>query len=330
MMHEQGRAIQTANLARGAAILVICVLCLLLSTSGPAQTPGAENTSSAERTGHGPAMDDRIAAILAPRHEAVLSAEVSGRVIAVNRELGEPFDIGDVLVQLDNAPYQVNERIAEATLESAKGNLARVQKLADDRTRQRHAEAVLAAAEANLTATQRLYDDDQASQVDLENAKRDVIVAKTNRELVDSTSTEELIGAERELVVAIGKLDIAREQLEACTMAGPWAGRVKRVLVNEHELVERGTPVIEVIDDRVLLAKLLLPSSVFRTVRLGQQLNLTINEISATVAMKVSHIAAALDPASVTFEVHAEVDNAEGNLRAGMNGSLSLSEIRGR
>ena len=330
MGHNRAKAIRKANLTRGAVIPLVCLSVLLWSTSGPGQSGDAGPTSSAERTGPALRADDRITAILAPRYQAVLSAEVSGRVTAINKELGEPFGIGDVLVRLDDSPYQVTKRIAEATLESASSNLARVRKLADDKTRQRHAEAVRAAAKANLVATQRLYDNDHASQVDLENAKRDVTVAQTNCELVESTSREELIGAKRELVVATGKLDIAREQLEACTMAGPWAGRVKRVLVNEHELVQRGTPVIEVIDDRILLAKFLLPSSVFRSVCVGQELRLTVNEVSATVAMKVSHIAAALDPASVTFEVHAEVDNADGRLRAGMNGTVHLPGIRER
>jgi multidrug efflux pump subunit AcrA (membrane-fusion protein) len=65
-------------------------------------------------------------------------------------------------------------------------------------------------------------------------------------------------------------------------------------------------------------------------VQLGQELELAVSETGETVAMKVSHIAAVLDPASVTFEVCAEVDNRDGDLRAGMNGSLSLSSVGAR
>ena len=42
----------------------------------------------------------------------------------------------------------------------------------------------------------------------------------------------------------------------------------------------------------------------------------------------MSHVAAVLDAASATVEVHAEVDNSGGELRAGMNAVLQLSGIR--
>ncbi len=275
-------------------------------------------------------VGDRVAAILAPRQKAVLSAEVSRRVIAINKELGERFDEGEVLIQLEDSIYQVNVRTSEAALESAKSELANIQRLMDQKTRLRHADAILAAAEANLTATQRLHSDNHASNIDLENAKRDMTVARTNRELVTSTSTKELTDAKYELTVASGKLNIATERLRACTIVGPWNGRVTRAFVSEHELVDRGAPVIEVIDDRILLAKFLLPSSVFGLLHVGQELHLVVVETSQTVVVNVSHIAAALDPASVTFEVHAEVNNTDGAMRAGMNGWLSLAEIKGR
>ena len=132
------------------------------------------------------------------------------------------------------------------------------------------------------------------------------------------------------MVITRGQWNIAIHEHDACTIRAPYAGHIARVLVKEHEFVERGTPLVEVVDDSVLLAKFLLPSALFQSVRKGLELNLAITETSDNVVVKVSHIAAAFDAASVTFEVYAEVDNADGNLWAGMNGSLSLAEIRGR
>ncbi|UCE59906.1 MAG: HlyD family efflux transporter periplasmic adaptor subunit [Phycisphaerales bacterium] len=304
--------------------LLLTATAVGVPSADPPDRVGQASASTSTRPG-----EDRIAAILTPHRQATLSAEISGRVTAINKELGERFNASEVLLELDDATFRANRRIAEAMLTSAKVNLTRVNELAKSRTRQRHSEAVLAAANANLTATQRLYADSNASLVDLENAKRDAVIAQTNCELVGSTASKELADAQREMEIAAGKLEIAARQLEACSIIVPWAGRVARVLVNEHELVQHGTPVIEVIDDRVLLAKFLLPSSAFKAVRLGQELDLHVTETSDIVQVKISHVAAALDPASVTFEVHAEVDNADGKLRAGMNGTLSLTQVRG-
>ncbi|HNQ24398.1 MAG TPA: HlyD family efflux transporter periplasmic adaptor subunit [Phycisphaerae bacterium] len=273
---------------------------------------------------------NRVPVILAPRRQAVLSAAVTGRVAVIHKEFGEPFDSGQPLLQLDDSTYRVNRQTAEAVLEACRNEVARVQKLTDDKTRQRHADAVLAAAHANLLATQHLYDGNHAAQIDLENARRDVAVAQANRELVDSTVAEEVTRARRELAVAQGKGDLATEQLQDCTLTAPWDGRVKRVLINAREFVQPGTSLMEVIDDRVLLAKFLLPSSAFGSLHVGQELDLAVTETGTNVRLRVSHLAAVLDPVSTTFEVHAEVDNAAGQLRAGMNGLLDLTQLRGR
>ena len=170
-------------------------LCVLLGLGGAIQSSRAEDSVSTSGAGRGLATDDHITAILTPRRQAVLSAEVSGQIVAINKELGERVEPGDVLVSLDNLTYRVNKKTAEAKAQAAESDLAQVQKLAADQTRQRHTRAVLEAAEANLLATQNLYNDGHASQVDLENAKRDATIAKTECELADSVSAKELIKA---------------------------------------------------------------------------------------------------------------------------------------
>ena len=306
------------------------LLCVLLGLCGTIQSLRAEAPISTSGAPRGLATDDHVAAILTPRWQAVLSAEVSGQIVAINKELGERFERGDVLVKLDDLTYRVNKETAQAKVQAAESDLAQVQKLAADRTRQRHTKAVLEAAAANFVAVQNLYNDGHASQVDLENAKRDATIAKTECELADSVSAKELIKAKRELVIARGQRDIADDGLDACAIRAPFGGRVARLFVHEHEFVERGTPLMETVDDHVLLTKFLLPSALFRSVHKGQELKLFVVEASETVVATVSHISAVLDPASVTFEVYAEVDNTERNLWAGMNGSLSLSEIKGQ
>jgi len=272
---------------------------------------------------------DRVAAVLAPRRQAVLAAEVSGRVKAVERELGEAFEAGQVLVRIDERTYQVNLRMAEAEHAAAQRERQELARLAEARTRERQAAAVLAAARANLAATQRLFESGQTSQVELENARRDLATAEADCELVAATVARESNKAEREVELTAGRLELARAELAACTVRAPYAGRVAHVLVNAHERVERGTPLLEIVDDRVLLAKFLLPSALFSSVTLGQELELTVTETGAVVPIRVSHISAVLDAASGTFEVHGEADNASGLLRAGMNGHVSLAGLRG-
>lgn len=314
--------------ARWSAIAAaLCLLSIPTGGSTPEQDAGTPAVAGVPRATTG--ARPRVTAILAPRRQAVLSAEVPGQVTIISKELGERFDSGDVLVQFDDLTYRVNKSMADARVLAAEADLEQVEKLTANQTRLRHAQAVLEAARANLVATERLHDNGHASQVNLANARRDAITAETDCELVATVSAQEQIKARRELALAQGHRDLAGDELDACTIRAPYAGRMARVLVNEHEYVQRGTPLVEVVDDTVLRAKFLLPSELFQSVRMGQELRLTVTETPQTVVVKVTHIAAVLDPASVTFEVYAEVDNADGSLRAGMNGMVNLSEMRG-
>lgn len=266
-----------------------------------------------------------ISLILAPRHEAVLSSEVTARVTSLARELGQSFDNGQLLIQLDDTIYRAGLSAARADLHAATTNLETLQKQQRDKTRQRQADAILAAAAAGAQTAEKLFADGHTSQLDLENARRDLIMAQTGRELVDAKLAEEMTLAQRELISTQTRLTLAEQQLKACRIIGPYAGRVARLFINAHELAKPGTPLVRIIDDRVLLAKMLLPSRLFRTLALGRVIQIHVTEADILVHAKISHIAAELDPASTTFEVHAEIDNASAQLRAGMNATLDLA-----
>ncbi len=273
---------------------------------------------------------DVVSVVFAPRHEAVLSAEVAGRVLDVPRELGQAFAAGDVLLRIDDTRYAAQVTTAQARLAAAQRELARVQRLADEKTRERHADAVAEAAEKVLEVTRKLYEEGHASNIELIQAQRDVATARIDRELVASKTVKELTAAQRDRAVAADELAVAQHDLAACTLEAPYAGRVARVLIHGHERAEPGMPVLEIVDDRVLLAKFLVPSRLFDKVRIGQPVTIAARESQQTVTGRVSHVAAVLDAASTTFEVYAEVDNADGKLRAGMNGLLRLSGLEAR
>lgn len=266
----------------------------------------------------------RIAVVFAPHREAVLSAEVSARVQSIKLELGEAFNADDLLVALDDTVYRANLTIAEARRDAARDQQAAVGALTEARTRERHARAMREAARKKLDVTQKLFDDGHASQIELVDAQRELAAAEADCEVVRATVIQEQSDATRNLATATARHDLAVRELDACHLTAPYAGRVARILVHEHELVDRGTPLIEIVDDRTLRARFLVPSRWFGEVRLGQDVAIRVTETDDRVTGHVSHIAATLDPASATFEVYAEVDNADARLRAGMNGWLML------
>lgn len=159
------------------------------------------------------------------------------------------------------------------------------------------ARATLAASAAHMKTTARLHQDKAASETDLRYAERDLATAQANEVL-------------------------AARDLAACTIEAPFAGRVRRTLVKEHEWVDRGKPVVEILDDSVLLAKILLPSWSIGRVPVGMVMQIAVNETGETVAGKVARVGEVIDAASSTYEIQVEVDNSVRSLRAGMTGAL--------
>lgn len=154
-------------------------------------------------------------------------------------------------------------------------------------------------------------------------------VAVTNKmRAYQSASSLDEVNAKKEADAATANLEIARKELALTRITAPYPGIVKKVLVREYEWVDKGKPVIEVVNDKVLQANVLMPSTLFGKVKLGQDVSISVVETGTTVSGKVTHVSKVLDPASGTFEVYCEVQNANGAVRSGMTGSLNLGDAR--
>jgi len=162
-------------------------------------------------------------------------------------------------------------------------------------------QAAASAASKNLDVTQKLFEGKSASPLDLENARKEVGMAAAN-------------------------VALSQKELAGCKIAAPFAGRVKKVYVREHEWVDKGKPLIEVVDDHLLQARILLPSSLFGKVRVGAEVAIEVIEAGKTVSGQITNVGEVLDPASATFEIYADVPNSADELRSGMTGRLAPPE----
>ncbi len=270
---------------------------------------------------------EQLRVVLTPRRQAVLAAQVAAQVTTTPLDMGDAFAPGDALITLDTRRFAANQRIARANHEHARAELQRLEKLDMQQTVRRQAEAALNAAEANLTATQRLFKNRHASAIDLAAAQRDVTIARTRMEAALSQAAADLAAARRQLAVAEAQLDLVQYELSSCRVEAPYAGRVARLLVQEHEWVERGRPLMEIVDDTVLRARFLIPADAIAHAAKGKRIAIRIEETGQRVEATISHISPTIDAASRTIELFAEIDNAARTLRPGMNGMIQWDEL---
>ena len=110
--------------------------------------------------------------------------------------------------------------------------------------------------------------------------------------------------------------------LKATKIVAPFTGFVQRVVAREHQFVDKGEPVIELVDDTVIRVRILMPANAYKSMQIGQEFTVAVTETGDTVTGRITNISHVLDPGSSTFDVYGEVDNAGGAVRSGMTGTL--------
>lgn len=160
---------------------------------------------------------DRTIAIvgtLFPKDKATLGAEVEGVIEKTMVEFGDRVIAGQDLATIDRASY-------EAQLQQAEGNLARAQ-------------ADLANARQNFERTKSAEKSGGISQRDLESA------------------AAQLAAAEAGVKAAVGAEGVAKLRLERSAVKMPFDGGVANRIVGRGDFVKIGSPLFEVVNDKVL------------------------------------------------------------------------------
>lgn len=134
-------------------------------------------------------------------------------------------------------------------------------------------------------------------------------------------------GSALEISLAQANLDRARaEEAEMaaivgmCAIQAPYDGRVVARRANAFQSVTQGQPLLEILDDRALEARLIIPSRWLGWLRPGHPFTITLDETGKSYPARVHVIGARIDPASQSLTLIGRLDAAHPELIAGMSG----------
>lgn len=213
-------------------------------------------------------LSDNFQVIIDPLNKAILSAQLSVPVKKIHKKMGDSFNKGDVLLELDNSIYIAQLKKARAILEKAQNTYQAKEELFDARI----------------------------------------------------ASLSELKEAYAEWASAQAEFEVSKKQLEACKIVAPYRGKVASVLLFEHELPQVGQPLVEVVGDEVLLAKMLVDAKYLPLLSVDKPIEIYVNELKQNLTARIKRIGSVIDPASSTIAVEAEIINNDSALIAGMTG----------
>jgi HlyD family secretion protein len=198
----------------GVAVAILAVAGVAVASGGERAT--TVRTEVVERR-------DLVATVTAngqiqPKRKVDISADVSGRVVALAVEEGQMVERGDLLLRIDPTTFQAAVRRQQAAVSQARAQASQ-------------SEASLLQARQALARSERLAQSEELiSAADLEDARTRVSVAEAQYQ-----------AARYAIESAEAALSEARDQLRKTTIVAPMSGRVTRLNIEEGETAIVGT-----------------------------------------------------------------------------------------
>lgn len=150
---------------------------------------------------------------------------------------------------------------------------------------------------------------------------------KVNRRLADlnSISTLEVDQSDAKFKEAESEIHALRAMLAKCSIAAPFAGRVAKLHVDNHQFVAQGKPLVEIVGVDQMELKLIVPSRWLAWLKKGTKFTVHVEELDRDVAAVVTRIGARIDPINQTVSLIAEASDKPDSLLPGMSGWASFS-----
>jgi multidrug efflux system membrane fusion protein len=222
------------------------------------------------------------------------SAEEIMRTIVVNGKTA-PARVVDLAVETDGRVEFVGVRRG-ASVRSGEV-IVRLDER-DRRARLAQAEATVKQRQVEYEGREQLKSESYVSEAQLQEAIAQLEAAKT-------------------------ELTRARLDLEYMNIRAPFDGALQARHVEVGDFISRGDPIARFVDNRTIIVSANVSEFDAGYVKIGQaaQARLATGE---TVHGKIRYIAPVADEATRTFEVELEVDNSDGQLRAGGTAELRI------
>lgn len=257
--------------------------------------------------------------------EVVLAAEVEGKVVKIEADLGDLVKAGAPIVRLADEELRLRVELAEAEYLTALARLganadALDQFQPDLYANVKKAGADLEDATRTLDRVRQLREKDLASEGELDAARTRVTMLAAALE----GAREEAKGAYAAAKAKRASLGLAKKELRDATIVSPVTGVVAKRMVALGDLVKQGQQVAQIVVQDPLKLRGEVPERYSGLVVAGMPVSLKIEATGASAEGKISRVGPVVAAASRTFPVEAQIDNANGALRAGVFAEASV------
>jgi HlyD family secretion protein len=277
-------------------------------------------------------------AVLYPRDQANIMPKISAPVrrFLVNR--GDHVKRGQLLAELENLDLVAAAQESKGQYGQAESNyrstiaLSVPEQVLKAQTDLNAAHDSLDAAKNLLDSRQQLFKDgalarkavDEA-QVAYTLARGQFDTAQQHLQAMQSVGKDEQIkSAAAQVDAAKGHYESAQAQVAYSEIHSPIDGVITDRPVYPGEMASTGSPLLTVMDMSAVVARINMPQSQAKDVKVGDEATLTPTDGGEAVPGRVKIVSPAADPNSTTLQVWVETDNAGERLRAGQSVHVAI------
>ncbi len=152
-------------------------------------------------------------------------------------------------------------------------------------------------------------------------------VASVNAKLAEMQSMGglEVVTSAAEATKARAEVVLMEVTVSKCTLLAPFAGRVAEQKVREHQYLQPGQPMLDILDDSHLEIELIAPSRWLAWLKPKMPFTLHVDETGQSYPAQVIRIGARVDAVSQSIKVTGQLAKTFPELLAGMSGHVEFA-----
>ncbi|MPY89901.1 MAG: efflux RND transporter periplasmic adaptor subunit [Luteitalea sp.] len=260
-----------------------------------------------------------VTGTLAAEEQVTLSLKVTGRLDQLLVDLGSPVRQGHVIARLAPTDFTLRVGQADAALRQARARLGLPPEGEEDGVDPeqtsivREARAVLDEAKLTNDRAQTFVESGIGSRADLDRAVAAFRVAESRYQ----DALEEIRNRQALLLQRRSELELARQAVTDASLTAPFDGMVRERHATVGQYLAAGAPVATIVRMHPLRLRLAVPERVARGIRVTQEVRVTVTGDETVHGGRIARVSPAIDEASRTLMVEAEVPNPRGQLRPG-------------
>jgi RND family efflux transporter MFP subunit len=335
------RPVQHLGRALVLSSAVLVIGCKKQTTTAP-PAPSAVNVSVVPATVQPVQRTVDVVGTLYGTEDATISTKVAGRIVAINRDMGDRVHVGEVLAQIDKTDYELSLRQKELAEREVLAKLG-LDKLPEGEF---DPATVPTVQQARLKAENEKAKFNRGKQLHEQSppllSDQDFADLKTSYEVADSNAAVELLTARSLLNQAQSlhaQVAIAQQLLADTTVIAPdpssgnatsaqHSYAIASRMISIGEYVREGAALFRLIDDDPVKLRATVPERYVADVKVGQRVRVRIEAYRDAFEGQLTRINPQIDPTNRTFQIEVVVPNEKHLLKPGAFAQASVETRR--